>query len=93
MKISSEKAFHSMFMFPNMMAVFPLEDELANKVPDIPVHIIYGDHNDWMDRIGAKNLINKKLVQGSYNEVKDGTHNVFIDHPEEVLEIILSAKR
>lgn len=66
MKVSSEKAFHSMFMFPNMMAVYPLETELANKLQNIKVHIIYGDKNDWMDRIGAKNLINKKLVNGTY---------------------------
>ncbi len=42
-KVSSEKGFHVMFMFPNMMAIEPLEVKLAYKLKGINVHFIYGD--------------------------------------------------
>ena len=88
--VSSDVALNRLFRPQRLTARYPLESVLPSEAT-FPVHFIFGDR-DWMCSIGARRLIDQKLlkVRHSFTVVENSGHNIIYDNHQKLSACLMN---
>jgi pimeloyl-ACP methyl ester carboxylesterase len=70
----SESLFYNFFL-PRVLPIVPLEP-LFLIAPQIPILLVYGGENDWVDRTGAQKMAKRFPAMVSLVDIPGITHNI-----------------